>query len=493
MILIIVTLVLTYVLVNKILEWRKSAKFGCKLVPNYHFDWTFGFSILPAILKASKEGRILEFSEEMFPAHQDTIKLRLCGTEIIATTNPENVKHVLATQFQDFDLGFRTSVMIPLLGEGVFTLDGTGWKHSRTMLRPQFAREQVSHVNMLEPHVAALVRHIKSNSGQFDLQELFFRLTMDSATEFLFGESVLTLSNTPPDDDFPERLQFNDAFNKSQLHLSKRFALQNLYWLHNNSEFKKVNAIVHKFSDHYINLALNLSPEELEKKRYIFLYELVKETRDPKVLRDQALNILLAGRDTTAGTLSCAFLELGRNPEIVKKLKQEIQENFGNSIEDLSFESLKKLTYLKAFVNEVLRLYPSVPRNVRAANKDTYLVKGGGPDGQDPVFVKKGRSVVYSVYYMHRSKEMYGEDAEEFRPERWFEERVKSIGWGYLPFNGGPRICLGQQYALTEVSYVIVRLLQSFDHIQSHKEEYPPLKDNNITLALHKTLPMTMS
>jgi cytochrome P450 len=79
------------------------------------------------------------------------------------------------------------------------------------------------------------------------------------------------------------------------------------------------------------------------------------------------------------------------------------------------------------------------------------------------VYVKKGMQVDYSVYVMQRRKDLWGEDADEFRPDRW---DGRKSGWEYLPFNGGPRICIGQQFALTEAGYVIVRLAQRFERIE---------------------------
>ncbi len=108
---------------------------------------------------------------------------------------------------------------------------------------------------------------------------------------------------------------------------------------------------------------------------------------------------------------------------------------------------------LRKVIVQVLRLYPSVPLNSRAAVKTTVLPTGGGPNGTAPVYVKKGTAVGYGVYIMHRRKELYGSDAEAFRPERWDpnvknEVDLKNIGWGYLPFNGGPRVCIGRKYPL---------------------------------------------
>ena len=101
----------------------------------------------------------------------------------------------------------------------------------------------------------------------------------------------------------------------------------------------------------------------------------------------------------------------------------------------------------------VLRLYPSVPINMRQATKAIILPVGGGPDGKAPILLRKGEAVSYSVYAMHRRKDLYGEDANDFRPDRWEPGSEKgpdlrNIGWGYLPFNGGPRVCLGREYTL---------------------------------------------
>lgn len=132
----------------------------------------------------------------------------------------------------------------------------------------------------------------------------------------------------------------------------------------------------------------------------------------------------------------------------------------------------------------VLRLYPTLPISARMANKDTFLPTGGGPDRKSRVFVPKGTIVQINTQRFQRRPEAYGPDAEEFKPERWAS--AKSIGyWDYLPFSGGPRICIGrksshimsacinidlpatEKYALAEVSYTLVRLLQEFSSIKS--------------------------
>lgn len=121
----------------------------------------------------------------------------------------------------------------------------------------------------------------------------------------------------------------------------------------------------------------------------------------------------------------------------------------------------------------MLRLYPPVPTNARYAKHDTVLPTGGGPARTAPVYVAKGSIVIYSIYALHRRQDIYGPTAAEFIPERWGPDTPGGplrSGWGYIPFNGGPRICIGQQYALTEAGYTIVRMCQVFRKLESRDD-----------------------
>ncbi|KAL6717648.1 hypothetical protein ACLMJK_005563 [Lecanora helva] len=116
----------------------------------------------------------------------------------------------------------------------------------------------------------------------------------------------------------------------------------------------------------------------------------------------------------------------------------------------------------------------------------TTLPRGGGPDGNAPILVRKGELVVFSQYVNARRKNIYGHNADDFCPERW-ENEPNKFGWAYFPFNGGPRACLGQDFALMEVSYTIVRLLQSFPIIKlpaNHVNEPPGTEKQRLTLVL---------
>jgi cytochrome P450 len=234
--------------------------------------------------------------------------------------------------------------------------------------------------------------------------------------------------------------------------------------------------VIDNFVNVYIEKALALSPEELEKKTnhdqgYTFLHAIAGYTRDRKVLRDQLVSVLLAGRDTTACTLAWSIYELSLQPQIVTKLRQEIINHIGLERAP-TYQDLKEMKYLQHVINETLRLYPVVPFNVRMSLCDTTLPTGGGPDLQQPIGVPKGTPVGYSPLVMQRCPELYPPiesgfpDVASFVPERWDHWTPKS--WTYIPFNGGPRICVGQQFALTEMGYVLIRLFQRFEKLENY-------------------------
>lgn len=311
-----------------------------------------------------------------------------------------------------------------------------------------------------------------------DIQTIFFRLTMDSATEFLFGESVESQLGALKGLQRPED-SFAYFFDKSQWVCAQRSRFEKLAFVVDNKETRYSDKQVRDFVDRIVSDALKAvqsgkPPVDQEKsQQYVFLDALVAVTHDPVELRSQLLNILLAGRDTTASLLSWTVMMLARHPETFKKLRETIIENFGtySNPRNITFTTLKSCQYLQYCMNESLRLFPVVPFNRRAATRDTTLPRGGGPDGQSPVYIKKGQAVIYSTHVMHRRKDIWGPDADEFKPDRWLNRKV---GWEYIPFNGGPRICIGQQFALTEAGYVLVRLLQRFDRIEDVNADQKP-------------------
>jgi cytochrome P450 len=254
--------------------------------------------------------------------------------------------------------------------------------------------------------------------------------------------------------------------------------------------YDSINTI-NDFVSGYIETAIAMSSEEDADKldnnatRYNFLHAIAGYTNDRQKLRDQLVSTLLAGRDTTACTLTWAIYHLSIEPRITAKLRQEIIDTVGYE-RTPTYQDLKDMKYLQNIVNETLRLYPIVPYNIRVALTDTTLPTGGGKNGQQKIGILKGTQIAYSPLVMQRRKDLYplpetGFPAvDQFVPERW--ENWTPRSWTYIPFNGGPRICIGQQFALTEMGYTLVRLFQCFQTVENRMDGVQPGLRSNIVL-----------
>ncbi|KAH8882468.1 cytochrome P450 [Thozetella sp. PMI_491] len=440
---------------------------GCQPVKAWDAKWPFGLDMLFKALRYSREQHILQFFVDVTETSGTTFEQNLLGARGIDTIDPENIETVLSTKFSDYSLGLRAPTFHPLLGNGIFTQDGEPWKHSRQLLRPQFASNRTRNFEQIKACVQQLIQDLPSDGSTVDLQPIFFKLTFDTTMFLLFGDAV---SDRDWGKVAGQESAFASAFNTGQDYLAHRGRLGPFYWLLSDRTFRAACATCHRFIEEAIQKALEVDGDEEkedEEEGYVFIKALAQRTDDKLVLRDQSLNVLLAGRDTTGCCLSWTFRLLARHQVVLGKLRDEIRSicSLGANADPPTRDQLKAMPYLSIVVKEVLRLYPSVPVNSREAATTTVLPRGGGPGGKAPILVHPGEAVGYCAYAMHRRKDLYGEDADRFRPERWEDGSLKSIGWAYLPFNGGPRICLGQDFALLEVYYTVVRLIQVFPNI----------------------------
>lgn len=328
---------------------------GCKPPAKYpHVEPIVGVDLFIANLKLIRTNRFLPGMRQRFMTYGNTFQLNFMGTNVIATVEPENLKTILSLKFKEFGLGQRRkTAMVPLLGDGIFTTDGGAWQHSREMLRPNFTRNQVGDLDTFERHIGHLIQAIPRDGSTVDLSELFFRLTIDSATEFLFGESTNSLA---PGTNPTSAARFADAFNYSQHAVANHFRLGSLSTISPDRKFRRDVKYVHDFVDSYVMKALEYRrSHDLEKadinvdERYVFLHELAKQTNDPIKMRAELLNILLAGRDTTASLLSNVWHTLARRPDIWAKLRAEVDAIGG---ERPSFAQVKDLKYLRYTLNE---------------------------------------------------------------------------------------------------------------------------------------------
>lgn len=434
---------------------RFTSENGCELPPQLPSqDPLSNVDRLLESCRAMAKRNYLELVQKRFEEVGYTYMSTHLGAPVINTIEPENIKTILSTKFEDYSIGDRKAALEPLIGHGIFTADGATWEKARRLIRPVFARGEIVDLSVLETHVQKLVNSINTDEP-IDLQKHFYDFTIDYSSAFLLGESNQAAAVTR---------EFGNAFDRCQKAAVDFWALGPLAALLPKRKFNQDVKTINSYVDRFVKLQTNDSNDAQALPKSTFIREFSKHVQDPEIIRSGLLNLLIAGRDTSAALLSNLFFTIARRSDILAKLKEEVAILDGRNP---TLEDLKRFPYLKACINESLRLHPVVPWNSRVALRDTILPVAGGKDGKSPVFVRKGTSVTYQVFSMHRRKDIFGEDADEFMPERWEGLRP---GWGYLPFNGGPRICLGMQFALNEVGYVLARLCQELAVVESRDQ-----------------------
>ncbi|KAL8766549.1 MAG: hypothetical protein Q9209_006692 [Squamulea sp. 1 TL-2023] len=470
---------------------------GCQpMKSKFPIQWPLGLDVLHKQWHANAAKRLLAYQQPFLDELGPNLEIKIMGSVGYTTYDPPNVEAVLSSRFDDYYLGTRRGAMFPFIGEGIFTQDGAAWKHSRELLRRPFLKTHYQDLKgFLEPIDNCLAK-IASCSGVLDLQPLFFQFTLATTTALIFGQPVESSEDQKQD-------SFASSFDHASWITTLRSRLTDLYWIYNPNHYRAACRTIKEFADGFVRRALSVREEDKLSERYAFIRDLHAELNDTSLVRDQLVNVLLAGRDTTACLLSWTFFLLVRHPKVLSRLQGEIKSTVGTN-DDITRTHIQKMDYLKCILNEstqiyithstygtnagqALRLYPPIPLNVRFASKATWLPRGGGPDGESPVLVRKGLGIGIVPYYMHRRKDIYGEDAMDFRPERWEGPALADIGYAYMPFHGGPRLCLGsksttrtkvltqrmvainailEDFALMEASYLIIRILQEFPFIR---------------------------
>lgn len=201
----------------------------------------------------------------------------------------------------DYSLGVRHGVFAPLLGNGIFTQEGVAWKHSRELFRKQFSRAQYQNLDHFQEHVDNLIARLPAQEGVVDLQPLFFDLTLDAATALLLGKSVYSL--TADENNNGANIAFAESFTVAQEGLAARFRIAPWHFLYSPNRFRRACSTAHRFVEDYIR-ERDLQKNADTEGSYGFIDQVAKESKSLVDIRDQLMNVLLAGRDTTACCLS---------------------------------------------------------------------------------------------------------------------------------------------------------------------------------------------
>merc|ERR1712039_492525 len=183
---------------------------------------------------------------------------------------------------------------------------------------------------------------------------------------------------------------------------------------------------------------------------FVGLFMKSGEAPSDKLLEDLVLNFLIAGKDTTAQAMAWSLWNIAQHPTVEERILQEAREVCGDG--PLSYEMINRLDYVEAVIREGLRLHPSVPLDFKSVIADDTLPNG--------TWVSRGSSVAYSTYSMGRSTRIWGEDAAEFRPERWLTKQAMPDSYANPVFHAGPRECLGKRLAMVEMKALLLTIVK---------------------------------
>ncbi|XAR54113.1 Abieta-7,13-dien-18-ol hydroxylase [Bertholletia excelsa] len=393
----------------------------------------------------------------------------------IYTSDPANVEHILKTYFDNYGKGwYNYSILTDLLGDGIFVVDKEKWRQQRKVSSHEFSTNVLRSFSVYifqknAAKLANIVSEAATSNRVMDIQDLFMKSTLDSIFKVAFGIELDSMCGSNE-----EGTKFSSAFDDSSVLTVWRYVDPS--WkikkaLNIGSEAKLKENV--KVIDDFVYKLIQKKTEQMgesqndssaNKEDILSRFLQVSQT-DVKYLRDIILNFVIAGKDTTATTLSWFIYMLCKYPSIQEKVAQEIREvtnlkeaaNFTEFAAAMTEEALQKMQYLHAALTETLRLYPAVPVDAKICFADDTL-----PDGFS---VRKGDMVAYQPYAMGRMKFLWGEDAEEFRPERWLDENgvfQPESPFKFTAFQAGPRICLGKEFAYRQMKIFSAVLLGCF-------------------------------
>ncbi|KAJ3390488.1 hypothetical protein HDU92_000421 [Lobulomyces angularis] len=386
-------------------------------------------------------------------------------------------------------------------------MEGTLWKRHRKMLQPAFGPKGIRNSFDVTIEVCETLfnkswkKMILEKNNIMNIHQHFSCLSADIIALFGFGfEFNLTKYVSESDTSKLESLYHIDNIVSA---ISKRF-FPKFFWRICNAhpdQIKKSTDYLHQT----IDLVIQQKRKELVENKDLdipttdFLSELIKEkigdhpaenSFTDRELRDEVLAFFLAGHETTANTMTFAVLELLKNPSVLQKLREEIRTEFNTTtclmeIKKLEFGSLANFKYLDSFLKEVLRLNPVVPILSKFFQKQKPLLKRKSSSNLlsksdsfntlneeiitedenlilDDVEFRVDDEVIIDVRSLHTLTSVWGEDAQEFKPERWDNGFVPT-SCSYIPFGDGPTICIGQKLAIVEMKVVLIYLIKGFN------------------------------
>ncbi|KAF2307079.1 hypothetical protein GH714_024733 [Hevea brasiliensis] len=376
------------------------------------------------------------------------------GNHGVMTADPVNIEYMLKTNFNNFPKGkYYRDRFQDLLGDGIFNADAELWKDQRRTAKTEMHSSRfISHSyqtmqDLVHLKLLKLTEKLVKSGDCFDLQEMLLRFTFDNICTAAFGVDPGLLM--PP------------------------FVWKSMKFLGIGYEKRLSTAIkiVHEFAEETVKdrrnklIKLGSLKDHSDLLSSLMDIEYTEKGKNQlqfsdKYFRDFCVSFILAGRDTTSVALAWFFWLVHNNPNVENNILCEINEILGlrecwKENDDIVFteEELKNMVYLQAALSESMRLYPSVPTEMKEVIEDDVL-----PDGS---VLKKGARALYCIFSMARMESIWGKDCLEFKPERWIRDGkfVNENQFKYAVFNAGPRLCLGKKFAYLQMKMVAASTL----------------------------------
>jgi cytochrome P450 len=392
--------------------------------------------------------------------------------------HPDDVKYVLQEHHRNFSKGFLFEKLKRIAGEGLVFSDGDLWRRQRQLIQPAFHRERIAAMaDMMVDSTAALLDRwaMAARDGRpIDAAAEMSKLTLEIVSKALFGTDI-----------GDEADEFADAVTAAITyanHLMNHFMPPPLFVptaanRHGARAIARVDRVVWRIieqrrrsaTQHHDLLGMLISARDAE----------TNEAMDDKQLRDEVVTFLVAGHETTALALSWAWHLLAQHPDAEQRLHAQVDAALGN--EGPRIGDLAALPYARMVIEESLRLYPpawATSREARAAD-----VVAGMP-------VPAHATITLSPYVTHRHPAFW-DDPQGFDPERFTPERsALRPEFAYFPFGGGPRGCVGKQFAMIEGQIVLAMVARRFRlrSVAGHPVEPNPI----LTLRPRYGLMMTL-
>jgi cytochrome P450 len=418
-------------------------------------------------------GRRLDFFMDVARTHGDLASFRFGPKRMFLASHPDLIEQVLVTDAKHYIKHFGARVYKPVLGNGLVTSEGDFWLRQRKLSQPAFLKARV---NSYAPVMAELTERMLA--GWHDGQPI------DVNFEFSGLTSAIALKTLFDLDDAGDRKQFTETLREAFELLGMRFrTLVKLpLWVPTPRNFRTRRAIA--LLDRV--LAGFIAAGKSRKEPGNDLLSRLLAARDEhgsgmtdRQIRDETMTLYLAGHETTALALSWSWYLLATHQDAEAKLVAEWRSVLGGR--PPTPDDLPHLPYTDAVIAEAMRVYPPVYLIGREATAELEL---GG------YRVKPGYTIFMCQWVSHRDPR-YFPDPESFRPERWLDGLARRLPkYAYYPFGGGPRVCIGNTFALTEAAILLATVGQRFRFTTELTR--PPELDPQITLLPREGIPAVL-